>query len=460
MRRVLLILCGMLALAPQAASAHPDLATSRPAAGEIVPGGLSELTLSFTERVELRYTTLVVITAAGDTIRGGVTFEGTENRSVRFTLNASLASGVYRVVWRTAGADGHVVGGEYGFSVGGAPARTQVLVPPESDLAAHHADADPGRDVNQRPIAVLVRWLNLTFVVLLGGGIAFPFLLGDVPRRSPLSATRTAGRRIRRMTLIAVSVVLILAILRLELQSAMVHGREQAWNFALVAPLIGRTAWGRAWVIQLVGAGLVGLAVAPRANRGWLKALSACGFVLLAVGMALGGHAATVESSLVPAWAIDALHVVAASLWLGSLAYVLAVALPIALSARIDDDLARVVRRFSKLALVAAPLVVLTGGTSALLHLVRLEDLWLSDYGRLLALKVAGVGFIAATGFYNWRRVVPTLGTSEASRRLRLSAAVEIGLALLVLAVTAFLVATQPPVGVADAISHSLPGRP
>ena len=445
MRRVYMLLMGLLALAPSGASAHPDLATSRPAAGTSVPSPLSELVLLFTERIELRYTTLVIITTAGDTIGGVVALAGTDGRTVRVTLSEPLGAAAYRVAWRTAGADGHVVSGEYAFTVGAPPEAPADEFIADSDLVAHHTGADAAPDVNQRPLAVLVRWLNLVFVVLLGGGVAFPFLLGDVPRRSPLSATRTAGRRVRRMTVAAAVMVLVLAVVRLELQSSMLHGGGQAWDLALLSPLIGQTSWGRAWAIQLAGAALVGLGVAPRVSRPGLTAVAAGGFGLLAIGLALGGHAATVESSPVPAWAVDAVHVISASLWLGSLAYLLAVALPIALSARIDDELAKVVRRFSTLALVAAPLLVLSGGTSALLHLGRVEDLWLSDYGRLLALKVVVVGFTGATGFYNWRHVLPTLGTSEASRRLRLSASVEIGIALLVLGVTAILIVTRPP---------------
>ena len=447
MRRVLLLVSALLALAPAGASAHPDLAVSRPAAGARVPGPVSELVLSFTERIELRFTTVVVITTAGDTIRGAVAFGGTTGRSVRFTPSHPLAFGAYRVTWRTAGADGHVVGGEYAFTVGAAAVRSaDTLTPANADLAVHHTDAGAAVDVNQRPVAVLVRWLNLTFVVLLGGGLAFPFLLGDVPGASPLSATRSAGRRARRMTLVAASVVLGLTVIRLGLQSSMLHGSGQAWNLALLSPLIGRTAWGRAWAIQLAGAGLVWLMVAPKVRRPGPTALSVGGFALLAIGLSLGGHAATVESAPVPAWTVDAVHVISASAWLGSLAYLLALALPIALRERADRDFTTVVRRFSALALVAAPVVVLSGGASALLQIGRLDDLWLSDYGRLLALKVLVVGFIGATGFYNWRRVVPTLGTPEASRRLRLSASVEVGIALVVLGITAFLVATQPPV--------------
>ena len=444
MRRVLLLLMGLLALAPSGASAHPDLATSRPVAGTSVPGPLSELVLLFTKPVELRYTTVVLITATGDTIRGVVAREGTDERAVRVTLTEPLAAAVYRVAWRTAGADGHVVGGEYAFTVQAHDGTTAAPLPPESDLAAHHPQASTP-DVNRRPAAALIRWLNFTFIVLLGGGIAFPLLLRGVPPRSPLGPTRTAGRRARRMTLAVASGLLVMAVIRLEFQSSMLHGGENAWNFELLSSLITRTDWGRGWAMQIVGAAIVLVTLAPRTASDAARGTAALAFVLLAIGVALGGHAATVESSVIPAWATDATHVIAASAWIGSLAYLLVVAIPIALSARTDEDFGIVVREFSRVALVAAPLVLLSGGLSALLHVGRWQDLWLTDYGRLLAVKVAVVGMTGATGFYNWRWVQPALGERTATRRLRRSAAVEVAAALVVLIVTALLVATAPP---------------
>ena len=52
---------------------------------------------------------------------------------------------------------------------------------------------------------------------------------------------------------------------------------------------------------------------------------------------------------------------------------------------------------------------------------------------------------VAALGFYNWRRVLPTLGDDAATHRLRRSARVELGLGLVVLLVTAVLVALPTP---------------
>ncbi|MBW3655662.1 MAG: CopD family protein, partial [Gemmatimonadetes bacterium] len=71
---------------------------------------------------------------------------------------------------------------------------------------------------------------------------------------------------------------------------------------------------------------------------------------------------------------------------------------------------------------------------------------WGTGYGRALLLKVALLTAVAATGFYNWRRVLPRLGVDdEGTRRLQRSARVELAIAAAVLLVTAVLVALPTP---------------
>ena len=52
---------------------------------------------------------------------------------------------------------------------------------------------------------------------------------------------------------------------------------------------------------------------------------------------------------------------------------------------------------------------------------------------------------MAALGAYNWRRVAPALEGADGARRLQKSAGAELLLAVLILAVTAVLVATPTP---------------
>jgi putative copper export protein len=103
------------------------------------------------------------------------------------------------------------------------------------------------------------------------------------------------------------------------------------------------------------------------------------------------------------------------------------------------------VRAFSPMALVGASVVALTGLTSVVFQLDTLSDVWTTGYGWALLIKLALLGGVAGLGFYNWRRVLPALGDDTATHRLRRSARAELALGLVVLLVTAVLVALPTP---------------
>ena len=68
-----------------------------------------------------------------------------------------------------------------------------------------------------------------------------------------------------------------------------------------------------------------------------------------------------------------------------------------------------------------------------------------TPYGQVLLAKLAVLSITAATGAYNWKRVLPALGTEAATLRLSRSASVEIATAIVVIIITAVLVATRMP---------------
>ncbi|HEU0300986.1 MAG TPA: CopD family protein, partial [Longimicrobium sp.] len=106
---------------------------------------------------------------------------------------------------------------------------------------------------------------------------------------------------------------------------------------------------------------------------------------------------------------------------------------------------AAMVRAFSPMALAGAAAVGLTGVVNIVFQLNALSDLWGTGYGRVLLLKLALLGGVAALGWYNWRRVLPALGGEPGTQRLRRSARAELGLGAAVLLVTAILVALPTP---------------
>jgi putative copper export protein len=238
-----------------------------------------------------------------------------------------------------------------------------------------------------------------------------------------------------------------MAALRLTLQDRMMTG-DALLDGAHMRTMTMETHWGAIWRLQL-GGGAVALLGALGARRrplgGWT--LVAAASVALAFGAALSGHAAAQESLRAFSVIDDALHVAGAAGWLGSLLWLVGVGLADARSSgrQRADRVAALVNAYSPTALAFAALVAATGVVSAWLRLGSLPALWTSSYGQVLLVKLALLAGVAATGFYNWRRVRPALGTDEGTVRLRRSATVELLIGVAVIAATAVLVAMPTP---------------
>jgi putative copper export protein len=147
---------------------------------------------------------------------------------------------------------------------------------------------------------------------------------------------------------------------------------------------------------------------------------------------------------------VNAVHILAASTWLGTLLVLASVGIrgsmtrtpPGTERARLVADL---VNSFSPLALTAATVVVLTGATTAWLHLKRISALWTSNYGIALMVKLILVLIVVSLGAWNWKRVRPSLGESGSEQTIRKSSTMELTFAFLVLVVTSVLVTLPSP---------------
>ncbi|HWK89038.1 MAG TPA: CopD family protein [Longimicrobium sp.] len=444
-------------LAPRVAAAHTGIQRTSPANGDTVRAEVREVRMRFTRGVETSLTTLVLRRGGQRVPAGSITTVGTDAREFVLPLSQPLTPGAYEAEWRTAGADGHVLTGRFRFVVEAGPAG---LAAPPSAAAAEDAKppqepepvAEEAASDAARPLAVAVRWG--WFLALLGmiGTVAFRHGVLRRLERDPdlrdVAARGEYGAWVLGWGMAAVSALTLLG--RLWLQVRALGGSDRPWEGPQLDMLLTSTGWGLAWVLQaLATVGFVtGLLVARAPHgrsAGWMGAAVAA--VLLAAVPALSGHAASAARWAAPAIISDWLHVLSAGVWLGTLAVVLAVGLPAALSVRpaAGDAIARMVGAFSPMALAAGGVVGTTGLISAWVQLGTPANLWGTYYGRMLLLKLALLIGVAAMGFYNWRRVLPRLGDETGAARLRRSARAEVGLGALVVLVTAVLVALPTP---------------
>lgn len=449
------ILIGLLMIAAaQSASAHPVLTRSVPASGDTLRQSPGRLTLLFSKSIEVSLSTVELVGLDGR-VRAIGPLESTGTVGFTTTFGSPLAPGTYEVRWKTAGADGHPVRGRYSFVVARRPASPSGapdLVTPDHHPAATFPQQVQGFGV-EGPTYAAIRAITYAVLITLLGVVAFQLLvLPKACRRLFPGGGALCDTVMRRSTALGITAATALVLASIGRLAAQVYamlepGIPPDWD--MVSAAIMGSTWGMGWLLQIVG-GLTAVMAFWLAWRGAAWALAAAYVAVFAVAFfpAMSGHAAAIEGFSVLPIVADGVHVLSAGGWLGTLLVMMLVGIPTAIasdSVNPGRSVAALVNAFSPAALAFAGLAVVTGVFAAWLHVGNLPALWTSGYGRTLLLKLGVVSLVALTGAYNWRRVRPSLGSEEATRRLKVSATTELIIATVVIAITAVLVATPPP---------------
>jgi putative copper export protein/methionine-rich copper-binding protein CopC len=451
---------GLLLATPRPALAHLHLRHSSPAAKAVLDTVPRELRLVFTEAPQLAVSNMRLLAPDGSEVELGKAFIDPDSATAlvaRITATR-LAAGSYTVIWRTASSDGHPMEGRFSFTISegavglatvappGAGMGDSTLAMPESVAIASPAGAAttgaaalPSELDIESPTYVAIRWLGYAALIGLIGAVVFALVVAPkVPTIYP-DVALTASR----VAMIASLVLIAAWIARLVAQSF-------ALGHVGVGVILGGTSWGTAWIIggaaALVALGSSLIAGRGASRAGWLVAAIAA--LAATVALPLSGHAVATPHLSTLAVVSDTLHVLGAGGWLGTLLVTVVAGIPVTLrgapGAR-GREASALISAFSPVALFCAGLLVVTGVVAATLHLGSLGALWGSRYGQVLLVKLAVIAVLLVVAFINWRILRPALGTDKATRRIRGSAIAELGLAVVVLVVTAVLVATPPP---------------
>lgn len=304
-------------------------------------------------------------------------------------------------------------------------------------------------------LAWAARWIMLGGITIALGAVSCRLLLGMAGQ--PYEPLPDRARRSATLGMWAALALLPAAVVRLgtEVMDLADPGQSFSDWVHLVVAMAAHTHWGVVWMVHvaIAVAAAIAFAVARSGSkRAWtLAGLSAAG---LAATPAFAGHAASVEQHRALVVTADVLHVLGAGTWMGTLAVLAAVTLrtdPRTPARRAPEewgaDIAGLVRAFSPVALTSAATLAITGTIAAWNHLDTVSSLWRSGYGRTLLVKLTLVGLVLLAGAYNWQRGTPRLTApgQDGVRAFTRSASVEIGLGMLVLAITAILVAMPLP---------------
>jgi copper transport protein len=442
---LLVLVAAGLAL-PGPSRAHAEIVSTTPRDGVSLPTSPPALILVFSEEIDPITAVIALLDERGVSVPGLGTLTVDATSTTATVPLPKLPAGLFTVTYRVASADdGHLTEGTWSFLVD--PTGTRPA--PTGSAASSSLSSGPG--------IVLARWLALAAALTLFGIVIFWLAsarsavaaagLPDSAAAAPWGVLAVLG--IFAFGGLAAYLVLAAEPLRAGHPAGLLPAGEFPLDFA--APF-GSTRFAMAVRVALIGSGaaiwlaLGGLASAggvitdpPRSRsreRAWLIGVGMAGAVVLA-GSSLAGHPASIGGPLFGL--ADWLHLVAVAAWLGTLPG----ALLLARRARTFPDGRRVVidafRRHSRVALVAAPMVALTGLANSPLLLGSSRALATSEYGDLIAAKAFLFSIAIAIGALNFLMV--RYGSRGPALRLIAGELVVGGLALLV---AATLVTSQP----------------
>jgi copper transport protein len=382
---------------PQQSFAHPITVSSSPKPFQSLSSSPPEVTVSFTEPIELSYSTISVLGPDGSRVdKNDPHLVNGDTASLGVSLQPNLPDGVYTVTTRVLSAvDGHVVEGAFTFgigtavtpSVGPTAAPSQVLSPLES------ASRFPGM-VGQ--------------VIVVGAAFGSLWLWRPLSRvpwlASAISSQRAAiDRKMVKLIIIGAAIVIGSNFAMIAVQAIDIN--------AGIAQAIA-TKFGNVWTTRMIESSILMIITVfvyrKLARTGGLPtkaemlAILVMGLAVLVTSSLIAHGAATGQ---IAAILLDFFHNTAASIWIGGLILMGFVAVPKILA--MADERARaaavsiLIPRFSTIVVTILGISIITG--PLLLFLIE-SDLSLtlaSTYGKVLAIKLALAGVMVAMGGYS-----------------------------------------------------------
>lgn len=323
-------------------------------------------------------------------------------------------------------------------------------------------------------LLIAARTLHFASVIALSGVFAFECFVVSPALHQSGAAEIAAGLRRRFRWLTWGSLVLAIGsgAAWLVAVAARMSGKPlaDALSSGVVTLVLTRTQFGQIWLLRLALAVLLGICfVARHRRRGWTSgAIEWAGLALsslLVATLAWAGHGAATPGE--PGdlhLAADVFHLLAASVWLGTL---LPLALLLAEARRMHDPtwaaIARAAtRRFSVLAMASVAALFSAGLVNTWFLAGTIPALIGTEYGRLLLAKIAIFIAMVVIAAVNLLRLTPRLAASSGRTegrvwatvaQLRRNAVVEASCGLAILTIVGALGILPPGL-------HTEPGWP
>lgn len=383
----------------------------------------SNISILFSERPDPKVSHIHILDSKGKRIdNDDFRINGKDGREGSISLDKNLiGEGVYSISWLTLSLDdGHVAKGTYVVGVGNF-----------ENLEKASKDLSQDNNIFSPVLAVLKAPVIIGQVAILGFVVLHLILLKSI--RKPELQNKVEFLLSSKFTRLIVifSIVMGISVTLLPLfQAAVVTDAESSFIENLMLLFLG-TINGTVWLVRVICcAAIICLiyiynkmitrnveAKGPNKNHTYRLALLCLllipNFIFIATSSYVS-HSNSLQSWSLLGIITDFLHSIAVSIWIGGLMYISYVFIPRATSITtiINEKIHRfssdpksitllALAKFSLLATITIAIIGITGLSLAWLHIRTTDELLISDYGRILIIKLGIATAVIFMGVYH-----------------------------------------------------------
>jgi putative copper resistance protein D len=307
---------------------------------------------------------------------------------------------------------------------------------------------------NNAPL-IIVRAIHFAATAMTVGSLIFQTLVAKPALRSEEAASKRLEAQTLRIIWIGLAVVIASGMIWFLLEAISMSGLpfDEAMKSSVLATVLSETQFGQIAEIRLL------LAIVLAASLTYSRLPAMNGIALTAAlgltgAIAWTGHAGSTpgETGALHV-AADSFHLVAAAGWIGGLAPLVLVLRSVECNQALASATRahHVVRRFSILGIFCVATLLVTGLVNAWILVGSFEALLITEYGRLLMLKL--IAFVAMLSLAAFNRFwwTPRLALGHESQvkaihQLTYNSAVEIALGLLIFVIVGMLGTLHPAI--------------
>lgn len=383
--------------------AHAFVINSEPSPSQSLPTVPSKVVVHFSEPVDLRYSKLSILDSNGKQVDNkNIHNVGNDQSTLSVTLPENLKDGVYTVTTKVLSqTDGHVTENAFVFGVGKAAIPSSV---------SNQADRTSSSSQLYIPDAIARFPALAGQVIIVGSAFSTLWLWRPISKIPWIKySIQEIRKEIDRGTVILTGVGSVILLIS---DFGMIYVQANSVNIGISEAI--STKFGSIWIIRVVESFLL-LAISlllyrklTKSNRNFSSMKPA--IIILAIGIltlvttSLIGHGAS-NGQLLPI-AIDFVHNLAASLWIGGVIYMASIVAPKIKSAPLEEFtkasvLSILIPRFSTIPVIILGIIVVTG--PLLLYILESNlDLTLASlYGKVLIVKLSLAAVMIGIGGYN-----------------------------------------------------------